>query len=221
MSERNIPALWLNVICQELLHSQENLSFKLQFYNSIILLIGSEHLEKFCVFCFGFHIGFSTYSCHKAPAVEHGIALLTNHIGHWNIFSAADFLEHIFCCRFPGTYFLLQIFLGHIFLLLIFLGHIFLEHIFCCRFSWDIFPAAYFSFIFSSFYPSQTRNQSCSVLKGSLCKNTHKTSDTEVFILYHYSNKGRRRWWPEKPVNSVNSAKATWHRTSQGEPPQC
>ena len=171
----------MNVICLELLHSQENLSFKLQFYNSVILLIRSEHLEKFCVFCFGFHIGFSTYSCHKAPAVEHGIALLTNHIGHWNIFSAADFLEHIFCCRF----------------------------------SWDIFPAAYFSFIFSSFCPSQTRNQSCSVLKGSLCKNTHKTSDTEVFILYHYSNKGRRRWWPEKPVSSVNSAKATWHRTSQ------
>ena len=39
----------------------------------------------------------------------------------------------------------------------------------------------------------------------------------EVYILYHYSNKGRLRWWPEKPVNSVNSAKATWHRSRSGK----
>ena len=127
----------------------------MQFYNSIILLIRSEHLEKFCVFCFGFHIGFSTYSCHKAPAVEHGIALLTNHDGHWNIFSAADFLEHIFCCRFSWDIFSWNIF--------------FLQHIF----------TAYFLL----FYPSQLQNQSCSVPRGASV-NAHKIILVQAMNFY-------------------------------------
>ena len=168
----------------------------MQFYNSIILLIGSEHLEKFCVFCFAFHIGFSTYSCHKAPAVEHGIALLTNHNGHWNIFSAADFPGTFFpVAYFPGTYFRGTYFPGAYFpgthfLLQIFLVHIFLEHIFCCRFSWDIFSwnifflqhifTAYFLLHIFFFLPKPAPEPELLSAEGSLCKNGHKISDTLV-----------------------------------------
>ena len=67
-----------------MLSAQNYCTAKRIWVSSCNYWLGREILKTFVYFPL-FYIGFSTYSCHKAPAVEHGIASADHH-WHSNIF---------------------------------------------------------------------------------------------------------------------------------------